>query len=173
MAISNATIDDVQELKILVNDCYRGNKSKQGWTTEAYILDGARTDEQMLADQINTPNAAILKYTDNKTNQIIGAIYHQIQDDKLYVGMLSVSAEVQGKGIGRALLDHAEGYGRQHNCKALIGTVIGRRSELIEWYIRYGFKYTGNKMPFPEDPRLGIPKVPLELLEIEKEIAIR
>lgn len=170
MAINNATINDVHELVTLVNGSYRGEDSKKGWTTEAYILGGARTDEEMIAEQINTRNAAILKYTDDKTSKIIGAIYHEIKGNKLYVGMLSVSPLVQGKGIGRALLDHAAAYGLQHNCEVLYGTIIAGRTELMDWYLRYGFNYTGKKLPFPADTRFGIPKKPLELLEIEKEI---
>ena len=170
MAIRNATSADVPELLNLVNSAYRGEISRQGWTSEVDILDGTRTDSTMLIDQINTQNAAILIYIDENTDQIIGALYQEISGIKLYVSMLSVSPLAQGRGIGRTLLDHAAAYGRQHNCIALSGTIIGGRSELMDWYLRYGFRYTGNKFPFPADTRFGKPKKPIELLEIEKDI---
>jgi GNAT superfamily N-acetyltransferase len=173
MAISNATIADVPELTILVNNAYRGEESKQGWTTEAEILDGARIDKEMLTEQINNKNGTILKYTDDHTQKITGAIYQELKGNKLYVGMLTVSPLAQGKGVGRSLLECAEEYGRQHGCNVLTGTVIGGRSELIDWYLRYGFKYTGNKEPFPTDGKVGIPKLPIELFEIEKDILLK
>lgn len=172
MAIKKATIADVHELITLVNSAYRGEDSRQGWTTEADILDGARTDRDMLIEQINTKDAAIIIYTDETTNQIIGSIYQEVKGNKLYVGMLSVSPLAQGKGIGTLLLDFAAAYGREHNCNVLTGTIIGGRAELMNWYSRYGFRYTGNTFPFPSEKRFGIPKRPLELLEIEKDIIL-
>jgi GNAT superfamily N-acetyltransferase len=168
--ISNATFEDVPELKVLVNNAYRGEESKTGWTTEAHILDGPRTDEEMLKAQINTENAAILKYTDKNTQKITGAVYCEVKGNKLYFAMLSVLPAAQGKGIGKALLETIAEYGRQQGCKKLTGSVIGLRRELIDWYLRSGFKYTGHIAPFPTDGKAGIPKFPLELIEIEKDI---
>ena len=39
-----ATVQDAPEIAILVNSAYRGDSSRQGWTTEADLLDGTRTD---------------------------------------------------------------------------------------------------------------------------------
>jgi ribosomal protein S18 acetylase RimI-like enzyme len=173
MAITIATINDVPELNTLVNKAYRGEESQKGWTTEAGIVDGTRSDEKMLIDHINTKNGVIYKYVDDLTDEITAAVYYEVKESKLYFGMLSVSPQAQGKGIGKSLLDHAVAYGQQHHCKLLTGTIIETRSELKDWYFRYGFRTNGNKLPFPDDPRCGIPKVPVELLEIEKDITIK
>lgn len=170
IAIVNATIKDITELTILVNHAYRGAESKHGWTNEAEILDGPRIDHKILVEQFNTKNAVILKYDDDRNKRIIGAVYLEVQENKLYFGTLTVPPQIQRKGTGTSLLDFAVAYGRQHNCKVLYGTILNKRPELMEWYSHHGFKYTGKISPFPKDPRVGTPKVPLKLMEIEKDI---
>ena len=39
-----ATLADVDTIVTLVESAYRGESSKAGWTTEADLLDGQRTD---------------------------------------------------------------------------------------------------------------------------------
>ena len=48
MYVSPATLADVPLINKLVNEAYRGETSKQGWTTEANLLDGLRIDEATL-----------------------------------------------------------------------------------------------------------------------------
>ncbi|RYF84106.1 MAG: GNAT family N-acetyltransferase, partial [Chitinophagaceae bacterium] len=43
--------------------------------------------------------------------------------------------------------------------------------ELIAYYERKGFRDTGEREAFPDDPKFGIPKKPLEFLVMEKEIS--
>jgi hypothetical protein len=48
-----ATSNDVPNLNILVNMAYRGEVSKTGWTTEAYLIEGTRTDDSALISMMN------------------------------------------------------------------------------------------------------------------------
>ena len=173
MPINKATDADIPELNELVNITYRGKPSPMGWTTEADLLEGARIDQPMLKEQMDTENGAILKYTDPRTGRIIGAIYLETSGSSMYFGMLTVSPSAQGRGIGRALLEYSESYARKNNCTKLVATVIDVRSELIEWYIRFGFKRTGHIEPFPADGKVGIPKIPIQLIEIEKIVPVK
>jgi len=169
--ISKAIMSDVSELNILVNSAYRGESSKQGWTTEADLLDGIRIDESRLTTMIVSTDSEILKYTDDQ-NRILGCVHLEKHDEKLYLGMLTVSPELQGKGIGKELLIAAEQEARVANCKAIYMTVIDGRTELIDWYLRHGFSATGERKPFPSgDPRFGLPKKDLEFIVMEKRIS--
>jgi hypothetical protein len=50
-------------------------------------------------------------------------------------------------------------------------TVISVREELISWYLRHGYRLTGERKPFVvPDVRWGIPKQPLEFVVLEKEV---
>ena len=165
-----ATLLDTTEIVALINKAYRGETSKKGWTTEADLLGGIRTDDESLKEILNDENSVFLKYTDDE-NKIAGCIHLQQQKQKLYVGMLTVDPEIQNKGIGKALLQAADSYAVQNNFHKIIMTVISVREELIDWYQRHGYKKTGETKPFPmNNEKFGLPKQQLEFIVLEKTI---
>ncbi|MCU0368361.1 MAG: GNAT family N-acetyltransferase [Cyclobacteriaceae bacterium] len=167
--ITPAVIADAPELDKLVNSAYRGDSSRQGWTTEADILDGTRTDAAAIAELIQTPGTTILKYVEE--NEILACVELKKEDGKLYLGMLTVKPKLQGKGIGKLLLKEAEEEAKRQNCTSIFMTVISVRKELIDWYVRHGYTPTGEKKPFAfNDPRFGQPKQPLEFIVLEKKL---
>ncbi len=167
--ISVATANDINELVKLVNSAYRGESSTKGWTTEAALLDGIRTDLDSMRKQLETPGAVTLTYTESG-NGLVGCVYLKKKADKLYLGMLTVSPILQAKGIGKQLLAAAENYARHQNCKVITMTVISVRRELIAWYERHGYRNTGETRPFPTGPEFGIPKQELEFIVMEKKL---
>jgi ribosomal protein S18 acetylase RimI-like enzyme len=168
--ISKSTVADAEELNILINSAYRGESSKQGWTTEADLLGGIRTDVEGLQKIISKPGSILLKCSD-ETGKITGCVHLEKHDDKLYLGMLTVAPHLQGKGIGKLLLVEAENIAKQLQCNIIYMTVLTDRTELIAWYEKYDYVNTGIKKPFPmNDPRFGIPKKFLEFVMLEKII---
>lgn len=168
-AITQATLIDVPELNILINSAYRGDSSRQGWTSEADIVGGARIDEEMLTAYMHDENIIILKYTDDD-GCITGTVYLEVKHPKLYVGMFSVLPLLQNKGVGRALIEQAEVYARKYNCDTLTMTVISTRLELIAWYQRRGYEPTGEVQPFHAHGRFGDAKQHIELIVMEKSV---
>ncbi|MBB6499186.1 GNAT family N-acetyltransferase [Pedobacter cryoconitis] len=169
MPITKATPADIPALNILVNSAYRGEESKKGWTTEADLLGGIRIDEEMLHENFSNETVSILKYTDDE-GQILGSVYLEIKADELYLGMFSVSPVLQNKGIGKALLEEAEVFAKEWNCRKITMTVIRARKELISWYERRGYTFTGEIQPFAGVGRFGEPKQELELIVMEKAV---
>ena len=168
--IKKATQADIPALNELVNAAYRGESSRKGWTTEADFLDGTRTDEDGIGEMLNTPNSTILKCENQ--DKLIGCVYLEIQNQKLYLGMLTSRPELQGQGIGKKLLLAAEEHARANNCSTITMNVLTGRKELIDWYVRHGYHRTEIKKPFAFDhPRYGKPKFQLEFVVIEKELA--
>jgi N-acetylglutamate synthase-like GNAT family acetyltransferase len=164
-----AIAKDAPELNILVNSAYRGDSSRQGWTTEADLLDGTRTDAAAIEDIINRPGHTILKYVEE--GKILGCMELHNESEKLYLGMLTVRPHLQGKGIGKDLLKAAEAEAKKQKCKSIFMTVISIRKELIDWYVRHGYSNTGEHKPFAfNDPRFGQPKKQLEFVVLEKMI---
>lgn len=148
------------EILKLVNSAYRGESSKKGWTTEANILDGQRIDLESLREIINTEDSMILIAEDEDAEKIVGCVQLNKQGTDCYLGMLTVSPELQRKGIGKMLLQESEAFAEFWDCTHIVMTVIASRSELIKWYEGHGFKKTGETKPFPYgDERFGIPKV--------------
>ncbi len=167
--ISKAAIEDIPAINTLVNSAYRGESSKKGWTTEEHLLGGIRTDESGLLELMQNPVNTFLKFTDNQA--IIGCVLLEKQVNKLYLGMLTVSPELQGGGVGKQLLQAAEVFATEHNLSKIVMTVISVRTELIAWYERNGYKPTGETKPFPmNDPNFGEPKQFLEFIVMEKSL---
>jgi ribosomal protein S18 acetylase RimI-like enzyme len=164
--ISEATLQDIPQLEILINSAYRGEESKKGWTTEADLLKGKRVEADALANIISQPEAVILKYCDNDNN-LVGCVYLKQDNSSMYLGMLTVSPTLQAGGIGKKILQAAEKYAIDKKCDTIEMKVISIRYELITWYERHGFYNTGKVSPFPDDP-LSIQTQPLEFITMEK-----
>ena len=156
-----------------MNHAYRGDSSRAGWTTEADLLDGQRTDAAALRAQIAWPGHAILCLR-AAAGPILGcAAVHDIDDERsrgVYFGMLTVRPDMQARGLGRALLDRIEQLARERGATRVAMTVIPLRQTLVAWYERRGFRPTGEVRPFPCDqPAFGMPRRPdLTLAVYEK-----
>lgn len=169
--ISKAGQKDVEAIANLVNSAYRGDYAKKGWTTEADMIDGTRTDAPALSDLIKKPDTTLLKY--ERDGQIIACVELKVNDGKVYLGMLTVEPSIQGGGIGKEMLRASEDFARTQGCKSVYMTVITVRNELIDWYKRHGYVDTGERKPFAfNDPRFGLPKQKLEFLVLEKQLRL-
>ena len=167
--MTKATSSDLPELTALINSAYRGDSSRKGWTTEADLLGGIRTSAESLAETLAKPDVTLLLHRDAATDALIGCVYLEQKGDLMYLGMLTVSPEIQARGIGKKLMQQAEEYARSLGCRAVEMTVISQRAELIAWYERRGYALTGETRPFPmDDPRFGLPKTALEFVVMRK-----
>lgn len=170
LTIQPASNKDTEALVSLVNSAYRGETSKKGWTTEADLLDGQRTDPASMQQLLEKEGSVVLKCI-NENGELLGCVNLQQQTGKLYLGMLTVEPGLQGGGIGKRLLAAAEVYARSSSINKIRMTVISVRTELIEWYERHGYHRTGETAPFPAgDPRFGLPRQELEFIVLEKAV---
>lgn len=163
--------EDSHQISELVNSAYRGEYSKQGWTTEADYIDGTRTTPELILTMLKTPKAQI-ELAFDETNNLIGCVYINRENSKrLYFGMLTTSPLYQGKGLGKEMISHIESIAIKESFNEIKMTVLNVRPELIAFYERRGFKATGEFEKFPDnDPAYGIPKVAgLKLLEFIKK----
>ncbi len=168
--ISLATDADSLAIKDLLNISYRGEASKQGWTTEAGLIAGdKRTDNATLKKVMDQPGSVFLKYT-NDEQQITACVNLQQHDQKIYLGIFSVLPHLQGAGIGKQILKAAEEYALLKKCFAIYMSVISLRTELINWYVRHGYTDTGKRIPFIEDSVTGKHLQSLEFMVLEKYI---
>ncbi|GAA2740327.1 MULTISPECIES: GNAT family N-acetyltransferase [Kitasatospora] len=148
---------DVPALVALVESAYRGEASRVGWTTEADLLDGQRTDADGVAAVIGRADSVVLVAEDE--GELLACCHLERRGSSAYFGMFSVSPGRQGGGLGRAVLERAERLAREEwGAAELEMTVIEQRADLIAWYERRGFSRTGEYSPFPYgDERFGIP----------------
>jgi ribosomal protein S18 acetylase RimI-like enzyme len=164
-----ATIADIPQIVTLINNAYRGPVARKGWTHEADLIDGdRRTDAGEIRDLMDNSNANFLVAKENET--IAGCVFLELQGNELYLGMLSVDPAKQDKGTGKKLIKASEEFAKQHDCDAIVMTVISVRKELIAWYERLGWSDTGKRKPFPENEPFGSPKQPLEFIILKKKV---
>ncbi len=168
--ISFAAEMDGIAIRNLLNTSYRGDASKQGWTTEAELIAGdTRVDDATLRGVMTLAGSVFLKYN-NDENQIVGCVNLQQHGQKIYLGMFSVVPRLQGAGIGKQLLKAAEEYAAYKECTSIYMSVISLRTELISWYERHGYADNGKRIPFKEDGVTGKHLKPLEFMMLEKSI---
>ena len=169
-----ATLTDIPALIALMTSAYRGDTSKQGWTTEADLLDGQRIDAEALRHDIERTDSRILLALEN--GEVLACAHVAIEDGTGYFGMFAVSPDQQGSGVGKRMMAEAERLAREDwGLPGMRMTVIDIRDELIAFYERRGYARTGLKKPFPYgDERFGIPKrddLRFEILEKRFEAA--
>lgn len=200
-----ATLADVPAVVALVESAYRGEASQAGWTSEAHLLHGQRTDEAMVAEAIGrrgvevllaerggqlvacceltapggardeqasgvpSPASGVLAWESSQGGKIgmpepdgeaHGCSAASASAGATYLGMFAVRPELQGDGLGRAVLDEAARIARDDwSSAALELSTLHPRAELIAWYERRGFTRTGELRPFPYgEPRYGVPQ---------------
>jgi ribosomal protein S18 acetylase RimI-like enzyme len=155
-----AKIDETELITNLVNSAYRGDYSRKGWTTEADLIEGQRTDDASIIKMIQTQGEQI-EIALNPEGKVVGCVFLKREDENtLYFGMLTVEPSLQGTGLGKIILLHIESIARKENKNKIRLTVIPQRKELIEFYERRGFKATGREENFPyHDPANGNPKI--------------
>ncbi len=170
--IRSATAIDTTAIVDLLNQSYRGESAKQGWTSETHLISGnVRTTEAEVNHLIAKPGSIILVYKNESkeiTKEIIGCVNLQHQSNRLYLGMLAVKPLLQGQGVGKKLLRAADEHAKALRVNQIVMTVVSVRHELIEWYERHGFHLTGEKFPFPEDGVTGTHLQKLEFAVLEK-----
>ena len=167
-----ADAGDRPAIVALLNAAYRGDSSRAGWTTEADLLGGQRTDADEVGALIAAPDSRFLLGLDGPA--LVGCVHLARDRHAAWLGMFAIQPGLQGKGLGRRFLEAAEDRVRKwwgSTCMRM--SVISLREELIGYYERRGYRRTGETVPFPvDDPRFGIPRVEtLEFAILEKSLA--
>ena len=175
----SATVDDVDAIVDLVQSAYRGEASRAGWTTEADLIDGPRTDAGLVLETLSRDDARILlAELDDGTGTRRLVACAELSDYSGeggggYFGMFAVDPTLQGRGLGGAMLDEIERICvEERGDDRLVLVVISLRTEMIDLYQRRGFVPTGDMHRFPYgEERYGRPRRDdLELLVMAKDL---
>ena len=173
IVVRDAGTVDIPALHRLIESAYRGEASRAGWTTEADLLDGQRTDPDDLAGILADPSQALL--TAWRDGELLGCVLIADRGEGTgYFGMLSVSPTLQGGGLGRRLVEAAHAaLAARFGARRVRISVFPQRETLIAWYRRLGYEPTGETLPFPyDDPRVGLPlRDDLHFIVMERPLA--
>ncbi|MEK7291868.1 MAG: GNAT family N-acetyltransferase, partial [Actinomycetota bacterium] len=154
LSFRTAVHSDVHKVADLVNSAYRGELSKLGWTNEADIFDGERTNAKELAKLIDADDSLILLCLHE--SEIVGSVHLEKVEGGAYLGMLAVNPSLQRAGIGKRFMEKAERVACEvWNCRKVSMTVVTIRHELIQFYERLGYRRTGKIDAIPPNSWKG------------------
>ncbi len=169
LVLRTATTDEAEQIASHVNACYRGDSSRKGWTTEADLLEGNRTDSEEITELVEKEDSVILLCL--RDQELIASVHLHHQGDISELNMLAINPTMQGRGIGKWVMAEIEQFvvrtWRTHKIKM---SVITLREELIAFYERRGYRRTGERKRFDLDERNGVPQMDLEFETLEKEL---
>ena len=150
--------DDLVAVVDLVNAAYRGGEDYSGWTHEGHLLHGARISLEQLTQQLTGEHVKMLLA--EREGRLYGCMMLSLQGDRVYLGTFAVVPHLQGNGVGRQMLKHAERQAaEQWQASQIEMVVISQRQDLIEYYQRRGYQVSGEVSDFPVELDVGIPKV--------------
>lgn len=151
--------DDATVLAALVHSAYRGDTSRQGWSSEADLIDGDRISVDDVRAIMAEPEAFVLVGLDDDDSILACCELRLTRAGVGYFGMFAVRPGRTGGGIGRTVVAEAERRAVERwSVTSMEMSVIAQRTELIAWYERLGYARTGATKPFPYgDDRFGRP----------------
>lgn len=156
VTIRVATRDDLPALHPVIERAYRGETARGGWTHEADLIEGPRTDISTLTAIVEDPAQRLLIAL--KDEAALGCVQVSDRGDGLaYLGLLCIDPGLQTGGYGKQLVAAAEETARDtFHARRMEMTVIDVRRKLIEFYERRGYRISGEKrdFPIPLDPPL-------------------
>ncbi len=149
LTIRLARDEDLPRLHAVIERAYRGEEARSGWTHEADLLEGTRTDIHSLRAIIANRGDRLLMIA--RADSPVGCV--QVSDrgnGMAYLGLLCVDPTLQAGGIGKRLVEAAEQLAREAFAATDIEmTVIENRVELIAYYERRGYVRTEERRDFP------------------------
>ena len=154
LRVSGADLTDVEALVRLINSAFR---------VEEPFIEGDRIDAPGVRSYMAKGKFLVAE----DSTGLAACVYVQIDNDGGYLGLLGVDPSRQGTGLGRKMMDAAEGYFREAGCKTVNLRVISARTPLPSFYRHLGYYETGTA-PFAPDVPV---KVPCHYIVMAKSLA--
>lgn len=169
LTLRMASPADVAEVAALVNRAYRPSGLVQGWTHEAGLVSGPRVTPPQLLDLFGAGSCILLLCHEGT---IVACVHLQAEGETVHVGMLATEPALQGCGLGKKMLRHAESCARESlGASALRLSVLSARMELVAFYLRRGYVREGDETDYPRHAGVGEPLLPsLRVMQLMKPL---
>ena len=155
LQVRRAINTDAKEITRVINAAFA--------PAEMFFVEGDRVTLEDVSDYLERGRFLVAE----DPNGIRGCVYLEDRDnDRTYLGLLSVDPTSQRAGIGSLLMDAAEQECRVLNSRHMDILVVNLRKDLPAFYGNRGYKETGTS-PFPTD----VPtKMPCHFINLSKEL---
>ncbi|MGO4597995.1 tRNA (guanosine(37)-N1)-methyltransferase TrmD [Terrabacter sp. 2RAF25] len=138
--ISAATPGDVPELAVLVRACWV-QEAVANATLEIPALHESLDDVRASLDTTQT-------WVARSAGRLVGAVRTSRRGDDWYIGRLCVAPDLQGRGLGRRLLEHAEATAPD-GIRTFSLDTGARSTDNLRFYKKAGYRPTGAVTPIP------------------------
>jgi ribosomal protein S18 acetylase RimI-like enzyme len=165
-AIRRAVIADTAALTDLVNRAY---------AIEVFFVDGPRTTADEIATLIRAGELLVLDHAGGLGAAVLvrgpgepdgaGLAGSSPGGSSAYFGMLSVVPELQGRGLGRQIVQLVEATAEAAGATSMRLRVINLRDELVRWYHSLGYRELATT-PYTHRPV----KLPCHFIEMAKPL---
>ena len=164
-----AALAETPHLAVLIERAYRGPEAARGWTNEAAILTGPRSSPAEIEALLRTPDTRFV--TGYAGSRLVACALIKREGEGAYFGMFAIDPDVQGAGLGKAMMARCEDAARElWGARSMRLTVISLRTRLIEWYERRGYARTGESEPFPFETATGALRTDFDLTVLKKAL---
>jgi ribosomal protein S18 acetylase RimI-like enzyme len=113
------------------------------------FLEGTRTDEDRMTALMQQGTFLVALAP---SGRMVASVYTEKRGERSYLGMLAVSPELQGQGLGRLMVESAEHHSREQGSRAMDLTVLSLRAELLPFYGKLGYELVGTDPFHPPRP---------------------
>lgn len=160
-------LNNLDLIQRFINAAYRGTGEANRWTTEAHLVEGNRIELPELIHVIESADTQMLVgYLNDQPRACIAIKF--LGDGLTEFGLFAVDPELHAHGYGKALLNAAEDCARADS-RLFQVVVVDQNTHLIQFYKKRGYEETGEILPYPINQGVGTPKVPLELVVLQKK----
>lgn len=134
MTLRTGTPTDLDAMVAVINAAY---------LVEEFFIEGPRTHRQELADLMADPAVTFLVVDHPGQAGLAGAVCARVDGRRGHLSLLAVDPALQGRGLGRLLVDGVAGHCRQAGCDRVELEVFDAREELPAVYASLGFTPVG------------------------------
>ena len=168
-----AVIEDAPQLQHLVQSAFRSKDTRDDWTGHLELASHFRVSIDEIETNIAKSDMVTLVAYLEDPAVAVGTVEVAAHSGNVgRLSMVAVDPGLQQGGVGRQVLAYAEKY-----CHQIWGSdkfslnALSTRKALIEWYLRRGYRKTGETSPFPRDkfPELDLPE-DMCFIELEKNL---
>jgi predicted N-acetyltransferase YhbS len=134
---------DAERIAALVN---------RAFLAESWFKSGDRTNPSQVRELLSKGIFLLLEVE----ARLLACVYLEPRGDRVYLGMLSVEQDVQGRGIGSRMMHEAEEFARRAGHVAIDLRIVHLRKELPPYYRKLGYLESGTEAA-PDFPGVKVP----------------
>ncbi|MEZ4359985.1 MAG: GNAT family N-acetyltransferase [Kofleriaceae bacterium] len=154
VTLRRAGAQDAAALARLINRAYE---------IERFFVEGVRTTAEEVAGLMTGGLFFVL----DSDRGPVAAVYVKTEGVFAQLQMLSVSPELQGRGLGTRLVAVSEAYSQALGCRSMGLQIVNLRAELRPWYRSLGYCET-QRIPYVVDRAI---KRPCHFIKMAKPLA--